>query len=236
MELTDLILDWVFPRHCPVCDKIVKPLGEKICQECRGKLLYVFEPKCKKCGKKLQDVEKEYCFDCATKRHFYDQGAALYEYTSVKSAIYRLKYQKRCENAIFFGEEAAMFLGPQIREWKAEVIIPVPLHRTKKNVRGYNQAELLAKSLGSRLGIPVDTTLMERCKKTVPQKELDERARQNNLKKAFKICRNDVKLNSIILLDDIYTTGSTIDAMALEFKKNGVGKVYFIALAIGEGF
>ena len=69
----------------------------------------------------------------------------------------------------------------------------------------------------------------------MPQKELDEKQRQNNLKKAFKILRNDVKLDTIVIIDDIYTTGSTIDAMTTTLHTAGISKVYFAALAIGNG-
>ena len=84
-------------------------------------------------------------------------------------------------------------------------------------------------------GIPNYPNLVKRVKKTVPQKELDIQERQNNLKKAFNISADVVKLNKTILVDDIYTTGSTLDAVALELKRHGVQAVYFIALCIGEG-
>jgi predicted amidophosphoribosyltransferase len=76
---------------------------------------------------------------------------------------------------------------------------------------------------------------VERVKKTIPQKELNPHERQNNLKKAFNIGSDVVKLNKTIIIDDIYTTGSTIDAVAVELKNKGVKEVYFITLCIGEG-
>ena len=66
-------------------------------------------------------------------------------------------------------------------------------------------------------------------------KDLSAEARQNNLKKAFKICCNDVKLDTIVIIDDIYTTGSTIDAMCTELQKVGIKNIYYVALAIGRG-
>ena len=85
------------------------------------------------------------------------------------------------------------------------------------------------------MNIPVETKLVKRVRKTAPMKDLSVRERQNNLKRAFKICRNDVKLSTIIIIDDIYTTGSTIDAMCYELRKAGVVKIYYAALAIGKG-
>ena len=113
--------------------------------------------------------------------------------------------------------------------------MPVPIHRSKKNSRGYNQAQVIAAGLGRLLQIPVDDRLIRRVRRTKPMKDLSAAERQNNLKKAFKICRNDVKLNTIIIVDDIYTTGSTIDAMSYELRRAGVKHIYYVALAIGRG-
>ena len=77
--------------------------------------------------------------------------------------------------------------------------------------------------------------IVARSKKTMPQKSLDGVQRQNNLKKAFKILKNDVKLNTIVIIDDIYTTGSTVDAMAAILRTAGVKNIYYAALAIGRG-
>ena len=89
--------------------------------------------------------------------------------------------------------------------------------------------------LGTKLGIPVRTDLLLREKNTVPQKELDETQRKNNLKNAFKITGNIVHLSYILLVDDIYTTGSTIDAAALALKKAGGVHIYFICISSGRG-
>ncbi len=231
-----IMLELVFPRRCPVCDKIVYPFGEQICPLCRHKIRYIREPRCKQCGKGLLSEEKEYCFDCTTITHAYQSGLALYEYASVKSSIYRFKYQGRCEYADFYGTDIARKLGNEIKKWNPDMLVPVPIHNSKRKVRGYNQAELIADVLGKELSIPVNKKCIQRCKKTTPQKELDDKGRRNNLKKAFKICQNDVKLKSIIIIDDIYTTGSTIDAIAKEFHKKSECEIYYIALSIGKGF
>lgn len=111
----------------------------------------------------------------------------------------------------------------------------MPLHPSGQRKRGYNQAEVLAEQIGKRMHIPVRTDIVKRVRRTTPQKELDNTERQNNLKKAFKICRNDVKLEVAVIIDDIYTTGSTIDEIAAELKRAGVRQVFFITLAIGRG-
>ena len=234
-RIHQFLIELVFPRRCPVCDKIAIPYGGLICLECHDKIRYVGNLYCKKCGKKIRSADGEICFDCKKGKHSFDRGRAIYEYTSVKESLYRFKYSGRKEYADFFGLEISCLLKDEIRRWNPDALIPVPLHRSKVRRRGYNQAELIADVIGKHMGIPVRTDLIERCKKTVPQKELSLAARQNNLKKAFKICRNDVKLKTIILIDDIFTTGSTLDSMASELKLAGVANVYFITLASGEG-
>ena len=224
----------LFPLRCPVCDDIVTPFGEKICTACAKKLKLLTPPYCMKCGKKLQE-EGELCGDCRRIKHSFVRGRALYEYESVAPSIYRLKYGGRQEYAAFFGEETAYYLGSFIREVKPDALIPIPLHKNRFRRRGYNQAELLAKALGKQTGIPVASDYLCRIRNTTPLKMLNPAERQNNLKKAFIIGQNDVKLKTAIIIDDIYTTGSTVDEAARTLQAAGVERVYFIALACGAG-
>lgn len=226
----------LFPLRCPVCDGIV-PLGEgKICKECRRKVRYISEPRCRKCGRQLNDDARIFCTACEKTRHIFDRGVALYDYQSMKRSIYRFKYKRRCEYAEFYAEDIYSHLKNEMTRMEADAIIPVPLHRSRLQSRGYNQAELIAKHLSELTGIPMKKNLVKRVRKTVPQKHLDACGRQNNLKKAFNIKPDVVKLKKAILIDDIYTTGSTIDAVAAELKRCGVRTVYFVTLCIGESF
>ncbi len=225
--------DLLFPRRCPVCDR-VQPAGRLICPDCEAGLHKINSPFCKKCGKPLLDEQSEYCGDCARGKHRYLEGRALYEYPAVRRSLYRFKYGGRREYAEYYGRELAAHLKEAILRWEPDALVPVPLHRARRRERGYNQAEALARVLGKALGIPVRSRLVKRVKKTLPQKRLDRRMRQNNLKRAFKISGNVVKLNTIIIIDDIYTTGSTIDAVASALQEAGVSRIYYISLAIGR--
>lgn len=175
------------------------------------------------------------CEDCKRRKHAYDFGYALYDYQSMKNSIYRFKYRNRCEYADFYAQDICKKLSDVIKVMDADSIIPIPLHADKLNSRGYNQAQLIAEGISKIIKIPVYDSIVTRIRKTVPQKELDIAGRQNNLKKAFNIAPDVVELNKTILIDDIYTTGSTIDSVALELKRHGVGTVFFITLCIGEG-
>lgn len=235
MKFKDLFISLLFPLRCPVCDDIVTPFGEKICFGCMKKLRYITPPRCMRCGKKLDSEEKEYCRDCSNKSHGFVRGRALYEYGSVAPGIYRFKYKNRREYADFFGEEMARYLGDFIRETAPDGLVPVPLHKKRQRSRGFNQSYLLAEAIGRYTGIPVYGSLLKRVKNTVPLKRLNPEERQNNLKKAFIMVGNDVKLKTIMIIDDIYTTGSTVDEAAAVLMAGGVEKVYFLALASGAG-
>ena len=188
-----------------------------------------------KCGKPVDDDE-EYCFDCTRCTHEYDEGRAALVYDEITSkSIYRFKYNNKREYAKVYGRIIDEQLRDKIRSWNVDALIPVPIHKSKLKKRGYNQAELIADEMSKRLGIPVCTSLIERSAATSVQKELSAAARQNNLKKAFNVRGNDVKYNAVLIVDDIYTTGATVDAMARCLKGVGIRNVYFVSLCIGRG-
>lgn len=146
--------------------------------------------------------------------------------------MFKLKYGKRQEYGSFYGQIAAVYSREIIRNWGVEIIIPIPLHRKRMEKRGYNQAELIAGALGKTLCIPVDSRLMKRKVNTRPQKELDYRERKQNMKNAFFL-KGENRYRRILLVDDIYTTGSTIEAAAELLKRNGAENVFFLTIAMG---
>lgn len=225
-------MNLLFPRRCPICDDAVKINEGLACLLCLPGISYLTGPTCLKCGKQLNDT-KEFCLDCTERSHNFNRGMALFEYQSVAAAIYRFKYKGRQEYAEFFGGQLCEKLGADILRLKPDCLIPVPIHKKRLRIRGYNQAAELAKVISGRLKIPLDEKLISRVRATAPLKNLKLKERQNNLKKAFKINRNDVKLNTVVIIDDIFTTGSTIDAMATELKSAGISNIYFVALSIG---
>ncbi len=236
-KLAEELLYLVYPRRCFVCHKIVTPKGESVCTVCRKQLQPILEPRCKKCGKPLAKEEQEYCYDCTKGKHCYKEGMALYSYDDVmQKSIAYFKFQNRREYAKGYAEEMVKYFGERILNWKVDCMIPVPIHKKKQINRGFNQAEVLAKELSFLLSIPVDTTLIKRSKKTLPQKELNEEERRKNLINAFQIGKKGVKYKKIILVDDIYTTGSTIDACSEVLKTVGIQEIYFISLCIGTGY
>ncbi|MBS5323837.1 MAG: ComF family protein [Lachnospiraceae bacterium] len=222
----------LYPRRCPVCHDIAVPGGSRICNVCREKLKPITGPRCFRCSKPLKREEQEYCKDCRKTRLF-DQGIGIFPYGSVlQESLFKLKYGKRQEYGGFYGQIAAVYSREIIRNWGVEIIIPIPLHRKRMEKRGYNQAELIAEALGKTLCIPVDSRLMKRKVNTRPQKELDYRERKQNMKNAFFL-KGENRYRRILLVDDIYTTGSTIEAAAELLKRNGAENVFFLTIAMG---
>lgn len=227
----------MYPRRCILCDGVLDTPDSGVCTLCESKLKYCKEPACKKCGKPLNNERQEYCTDCRKKKHSYDQGKSVWIYKGdMKNSIYRFKYGNRREYARFYAEESVRIYGGWIKSRGVEVIIPIPVHPKRKRKRGYNQAELYAKELGKLLELPVDGESLVRVVNTTPQKELDDKERRNNLKKAFKIKKDSVKYKKVLVVDDVYTTGSTIDAVAELLRDAGADKIYFLSVTIGEGY
>ncbi len=189
-----------------------------------------------KCGKEMIGEDEEYCFDCARSEKSFERGFPLLHYMSpVRESIARMKYEARQEYAEFYGKELARVFGAELRKISGAVLIPVPVAAARMRKRGYNQAELLAESLGKETGIPVDTRTLIRCIDTLPQKKLGNEDRIKNLLKAFTVKEGVKAPHTVILVDDIYTTGSTIEACTRVLKEAGAQKVYYTAVAIGSG-
>ena len=231
----------LFPRRCPICDRVLAPGEDKICRQCRKHTEVITEPICKRCGKPIAKAGEEFCFDCSRKQVSYERGYAVWVYDKyMKKSIASFKYSGRKEYGRFYVEELVYHLGSRLEHLRLDAVMPVPLHKERLRFRGFNQAELLAEGIGKKMGVPVYTNLLLRVKNTKPQKGLNDKERHENLRHAFKVNSRGKeicpKLKRVLLVDDIYTTGATIDACAKALKKAGVSEVYFVCLCIGKDF
>lgn len=234
MNIWKKILGIIYPKTCCFCGKVS---DKELCKDCAEKVVYITEPRCKKCGKPVRYAEQEYCYDCQKNVYSYDQGRSIWIHKMpVSMSIYQFKYKNRRIYGEFYAKEMIRIYGRLIREWEIEVIVPIPLHRKKKRFRGYNQAEIVAKHLGEMMGIPVDSRSVIRSRYTRPQKELNDKERKQNLKHAFSVTGQWKNYKTVLVIDDIYTTGSIIDTVAEELKSRGVQKVCFLTISIGQGY
>ena len=223
-----------FPKTCPMCGKVIKK--KLICDNCNEKMTVIREPKCEKCGKPLDTNEKIYCEDCGKRQHFFTRGVALFEHTGdLRESVYKFKFGNAREYGEFYGQTAAKQYKNVFRAWNIQIMIPIPMYYKKEIKRGYNQAEVFANCVSKYTGIPVDKKSLIRKKPTVAQKELNDEMRRANLEGAFAVDASRVSsYKSVLLVDDIYTTGSTVDACAKLLKKAGVDKVYVLCISIGR--
>lgn len=237
------ILDLLFPRRCILCDEILRYGERGIHKKCMPMLFPVEEPVCMHCGRPVVSERAEYCFDCSRhKGTTFVQGKSLYVYRGqIKMTMYRFKYSNRREYGDYLAKELAERYGDWMMKKGIEAIVPVPMYRRKEKLRGYNQAAVLATKLRRelirrQLGIPaLEQNLVLRVRNTRPQKELNDIERKNNLKNAFQTREKVVKYKKILLIDDIYTTGSTADAVAEALYRAGVQQVFFLSVCIGQG-
>lgn len=231
----DMLWSLLYPPRCLLCYELLEDGEQTICSHCAAVLPEIAEPICLKCGKAIDNDGMEYCSDCREHPHLFEYGRALFSYTKeVQEAIVRYKYKNQRGYAAWFGDMMAKRFAEEIWQMQAQVLVPVPLYIKKERVRGFNQAELLARVIGERCGLPVQK-LLKRRRKTEAQKELGYEDRLANLEGSFQIIEPGEEMpEAVILVDDIYTTGSTVDACAAVLKKAGVKRVYFLAVAIGN--
>ncbi len=211
--------------------------GVKICPECRGLLPYVKEPACRRCGKELADSRLEYCGDCVKRKRSFARGFGLLNYTELMSgSMSAIKYKHRKEYLDFYAEECAARCGPELLGLEPDCLIPVPVHPSRLRTRGFNQAEVFAVKLGGLLGIPVVTDFLLRVRRTAPQKELDPEERLRNLTRAFAAAGPAPEgVRRVILVDDIYTTGSTAEACTRALLGAGAQQVFIFVICVGHG-
>lgn len=232
------LLDWIYPRRCAFCDELLDGTERYLCHSCQKQIPKpIGEPRCKRCGKPLHAETVEYCADCVRQEPSFTRGMGLFVYEDPwKKSLMGLKFKGRKEYGIFLGKIMALYGKEFLLQTQVQVILPVPIHRKKKSVRGYNQAEVLAQEISRGFSIPIRTNLVLRKKSTKAQKELSRKERKKNMEQAFFVKKEVSRYQRVLLVDDIYTTGSTANAIAAKLMQAGVKEVYVLTLCIGKGF
>jgi len=217
-------LDWVFPPDCPGC----KTIGTRWCTECNNSVSSLPEPTCPICGEpaKFPDI----CPDCVQNRPYFDamRSSTLFRGT-IREALHRLKYNKD----IGLGEVLAPFLVETFTDqaWNIDLVTAVPLGKKRLQSRGYNQAEKLARPFAMLINKPYFSKAIQRRVDTKSQIDLSIQERRENVSGAFYANSMYVDLKSVIIIDDVSTTGSTISECARALKQAGAKEVYALTLA-----
>lgn len=220
------LLDLLFPPRCVSC----KQANSWLCEDCLARLAYVTPPVCSRCGAPLA-VENDPCRQC---RYYSLQAldgirvAAYFEDNPIRPAIHSLKYRNQPVVAAALGH--VLCRAYQRYGLAADVLVPVPLHPSRLRQRGYNQSELLAREAGRCLGVPVNTRALQRTRQTRSQMTLGASERHQNVFNAFR-CSRELSGLTVVLVDDVCTTGSTLDACAAALKAGNVAAVWGLTLA-----
>ncbi len=213
------------PPACAGCNRV----GSLFCDDCVGRLRWIFRPICDICGRALKG-DQSLCFPCMKQPPKLHTRAALFYGPPLSSAIHRLKYHGDVQLADNLGK----LLSQSWREWRDEiavdVVMPVPLHPQRLQQRGFNQAEQLAAVLCRDYQLALETNSLFRTRNTLPQRSLGARRRVGNVKSAFTVVA-EVQGVDILLVDDVVTTGSTLLACAHALLDEGANSVTAFCLA-----
>jgi len=218
-------LDWVYPPVCAVCGMP----GHPLCSDCKNKIHFVSGKVCSICGASINHYAA-LCTACKSQKPVIDGVRSLALYGGViRECIHSLKY----ENNRAFGKYFAELLHPIIiREaWSIDAVIPVPLSKERLRERGYNQAAAVAHPLGVFLDVPYQPFGLEQVRDTRSQVGLSAEERRMNVVNAFKANMALVSEKNILLVDDVMTTGATIESCAKALKDANSGKVFCATIA-----
>jgi ComF family protein len=217
-------LELLFPSRCLGCGKE----GSYICLDCRGRLPAITPPMCRCCGIPLPDGGL--CSVCLSHRRIIDGIRSPFLFEGViRQAIHQFKYDNLRHAAKTLADLLSDYLAAH--PVPGEVLIPVPLHSRRLRERGYNQSQLLARELGKLAGLPVMTDCISRQRQASPQiKATSVSQRRSNVANAF-VCNTTLRDKKVILIDDVATSGATLDACAATLKSAGAGSVWGLTIA-----
>lgn len=225
-------LDLFFPKTCSGCGKIISS-DELFCPDCDKALVFIKPPLCPICGTPLKSGESHVCGQCLKEPPFFKAGRSCAIYDGpLSNAITYFKYQGVTALAKPLSMIMISTLSSFIKTASVDLILPVPLHIKSLRQRGFNQSLLLANKLGKNLKLPVKGLVLKKVKHTLPQVGLSQAERRKNVRGSFKVISpEDVKDKNILLVDDVFTTGTTVNECSKVLIKAGARGVFIVTLA-----
>ena len=230
------LVDFFFPPKCPFCGVILDGLSDnRPCPLCLTQVKPFGHPKCPRCGLGFatENGEDHFCSACLTEERYFTMARAIGSYEGLmKEAISRFKYHGAIRLAKPLGILLTEYQDPDFPFSEFDLILAVPLHRRRLRQRGFNQATLLARRVSRTHSIPLDSDSLQRTRFTEPQTRLSGPERQKNIRGAFKVLKPEIIAGKhILLIDDVFTTGATVQECSKVLVKGGAKRVDVLTLA-----
>lgn len=243
MGIFTKFIDIIYPARCHICRSFIlndsRP-NNHFCPDCLNGFSKISPPLCTICGIPFESLSEEnhLCEECLRKRPFFDGLAAPYLYEGrIMDAIHQMKYAGKTYLADSLGPLIASFATKWLDNPEGLLMMPVPLHPKKLRERGFNQSLLLARTMMPILGTELDFLSLRRVIYTRSQTGLKSEERKRNVRRAFTIDgQRELEGKTVILVDDVATTGNTMNECARVLKKAGVEKVFCLVLARTAGY
>ncbi len=237
-EASDAVVSVFFPAGCRICEGLLKGARRvPICEECLSSFEAPPEKKCEICGQTIgwlaAEGEPLLCRACKQKAYAFERARSysIYEGSLVK-AILLLKWERIEPLAALFAERLAEVARREGEFLTAEVVVPVPLHRDRERQRGYNQAGLISRPLARKLGLPHKAVLLMRTRPRPNKQVLTFEERWESVRGAFATRPgSQVDNKRVLLVDDVMTTGATLDACARALLNSGAKSVVALTVA-----
>lgn len=224
-QLQHEVTDFFFPRACMGCGKV----GDFICVSCSRKMSRILPPLCRRCGR--PESSGAYCAECWGQVSSLDAIRSVFIFDGiVRQAIHELKYRNvRAVSGCLAGFMSRYFVENGL---SGDVLVPVPLHDKRLRQRGYNQSKLLAEELSHQTSVAVNPDLIKRVRMTGPQaRSASVRERKANMENTFVCTSGDAAGRDIVIVDDVCTSGATLESCASTLKAAGANRVLGFTLA-----
>ncbi len=226
-------IDFFFPPLCAACGERLREDEEVVCDTCRQSFTQVPKPWCLRCGAGEVKAKQKHCKVCPEKPVFFDLARAVVLFRgAAREAIHTLKYKTRPEVGPVLGRLMFLYLKRELGDETFDAIIPVPLHPARERERGFNQAELIAEEMTRLAHIPLIPEVLIRIKSTKQQTQLPVEMRRQNVAGAFALrIAEPILGKTILLIDDVYTTGNTVNEASRVLKDGGASRVCVLTFA-----